>query len=300
MASRMRWQGPATLLAAASLVLALLYVPAGDTAPGDLADLAVSKADNPDPVFVGATLTYTIQVTNQGPMGATGVVVTDRLPGQVDFISATTSSGQCARKGKRVTCSVGSLAADPSGANAVTVAIQVRPTKVKTIQNNVSVDSVEKDPVAFNDRAEISTRVIRPARVPRCRGVRATLVGTRGPDRLVGTGGPDVIIGFGGNDRILGLAGRDLICTGRGNDHVTAGSAADRVFSGPGADRLVGRGGPDLLAGNAGRDVLIGNRGSDRLRGGRGFDRLRGGRGFDRCFGGRGRDRVRGCERPRR
>lgn len=242
MTSRIGWQTPITVLAVAALTAALLYAPAADTAPGDIADLAVSKADAPDPAFVGSTVTYTIQVTNLGPQEATGVVVTDRLPKHTDFISATASRGNCDRRGSRVTCEVGNLAADPTRANAVTVTIQVRPTKAGTIENTASVDSVETDPVGANDNAVVSTTVIAAQQAASCRGVQATLVGTRGADRLVGTGGPDVIAGLRGGDTIIGLAGRDLVCAGAGNDRVTAGPAADRVFGGGGADRLRGRG----------------------------------------------------------
>lgn len=288
MTFRPRWRSAVTLAVLAGAIVALLQAPIAVTAPGDLADLAVSKTDSPDPVFAGATLTYEIEVANLGPQGATGVTVTDRLPKQTSFVSAVASSGSCDRKGRRVTCSVGDLAADPSRANAVTVTIQVRPAKAGTIVNEVSVESVEDDPVPVNDKAEASTTVNPALPTSTCRGVAATIVGTRGPDPLVGTGGPDVIAGMGGNDEILGRAGRDLICSGSGNDRVIAGLAADRVFGGAGADRLRGRGGPDLLAGNPGHDLLVGNRGSDRMRGGR---------GFDLCFGGAGLDRERSCER---
>lgn len=288
MTFRPRWRGAVTLAVLAGLIVALLQAPAAVTAPGDLADLSVSKTDSPDPVFAGATLTYSIEVANLGPQGATGVMVTDRLPKQTSFVSAAASSGSCERKGRRVTCEVGDLAADPTRANAVKVTIQVRPAKAGTIVNEVSVESVEDDPVSANDKAEASTTVNPALPMSTCRGVPATIVGTRGPDPLVGTGGPDVIAGLGGNDEILGRAGRDLICSGSGNDRVIAGLAADRVFGGVGADRLRGRGGPDLLAGNPGHDLLVGNRGGDRMRGGR---------GFDLCFGGAGLDRERGCER---
>lgn len=275
------------ILGVAAILVALFSIPSARPAPGDIADLAVTKSDSPDPVLVGANLTYTIQVTNAGPQGATSVTVTDRLPNHTDFVSATSSSGSCERKGSRVTCAIGNLAADPTKANAVTVTIVVRPTKAGTITNSVSVDSVETDPVAANDKAEASTTAVKP-RTSSCRGIAATIVGTPGADRIFGTGGPDVIAGLGGGDVIYARGGRDLVCAGSGNDWVNGGTAADRIFGGKGRDRLLGRGGPDLLAGNPNNDVLKGNRGNDRLRGGR---------GFDRCFGGRGFDRERSCER---
>lgn len=278
----------ATLLALGGLGAVLLYAPAAETAPGELADLSVVKSDSPDPVTVGATLTYTFQVANLGPAEASGVTVSDRLPGRVDFLSATVAGGACQRKGKNVNCSLGNLAADPTKADAATVTIQVRPTKVGTISNTASVDSVEDDPVEANDQAQASTTVIAPPLVSTCRGIQATLTGTRKSDRLVGTAGPDVIAGLEGNDAVFGLAGRDLICTGSGNDRAGAGPAADRVFGGVGADRLSGGPGRDLVAGNPGSDLLFGNRGNDRLRGGQ---------GSDLCFGGLGFDRTRGCER---
>jgi len=293
---RVGWLMPSTMLVLACLALALLYTPAADTAPGDVADLAVTKSDAPDPVAVNGTLTYSIRVTNLGPQAATGVTITDRLPNHATLLSAVPSRGACAAKGRRVVCDLGNLAADLSGANAITVAIQVRPTKVGTATNEVTVESVENDPVALNDTAKTTTGVV-AVRTSTCRGRPATHVGTPGRDRIIGTNGPDVIAGLRGADEIFGRGGRDLICSGGGPDRVNGGTAADRIFGGRGSDRLLGRGGPDLLAGNPGNDVLVGNRGNDRLLGHSGRDRLRGGGGFDRCNGGAGLDRERGCER---
>jgi uncharacterized repeat protein (TIGR01451 family) len=271
-----------------AILVILLAVPSAQTAPGDAADLAVTKTDSPDPVLVDTNLTYTIQVSNGGPDSATSVTVSDRLPQHVDFLSATSTSGACTHQGNRVECQIASLGDDPTKANAVTVTIVVRPTKAGTIVNTVTVDSPETDPVAANDKAEATTTVIPPPRASSCRGVTATIVGTPGAERLVGTGGPDVIAGLRGGDEIISRSGRDLVCAGGGNDRVVSGPARDRVFGGTGADRLLGRGGPDLLAGNPGGDLL---------KGGAGSDQLRGGRGFDRCVGGAGFDRVRSCER---
>lgn len=57
------------------------------------ADLAVTKTvDKPQP-NVGDTITYTVTLTNNGTATATGVEVTDALPANVTFVSATPQSG---------------------------------------------------------------------------------------------------------------------------------------------------------------------------------------------------------------
>jgi uncharacterized repeat protein (TIGR01451 family) len=274
-------------LVPALLLAALAFASAGSAAPAGSANLKVTKADSPDPVRVGASLTYTIGVENLGPSPATGVTVTDNLPKGADLVSATGPAGPCPAQAGKVTCAIGSL--NPVGVNyggvPAQVTIVVVPRTAGTVRNTATVKGDQKDPVNANNKATATTRVLGAAG---CRGFTATVVGTPGADYLVGTPGPDVIVAFGGSDRIVGLSGRDLVCAGGGADRVAAGSAADRVFGGPGPDRLLGRGGPDLLKGSGGGDVL---------KGGPGSDRLRGGRGFDRCLPGPGLDSVRGCER---
>jgi Ca2+-binding RTX toxin-like protein len=90
--------------------------------------------------------------------------------------------------------------------------------------------------------------------IVRCRGRRATLVGTGLRDRLVGTKGRDVIVGRGGRDTLIGRGGRDLLCGGAGRD---------RLRGGAGRDRLLGGGGRDRCAGGPGRDRA---RGCERVR----------------------------------
>lgn len=275
------------IAAAALLVCAAAFVSSGSAAEPGSANLKITKRDSPDPVRVGAGLTYTIGVENLGPDTATGVTVTDNLPQGVDVISASGPSGPCAVEGGKLTCAIGSL--KPVGVNyggaPATITIVVVPRSTGTIRNTATVRGDQKDPVSANNKATTRTRVIG---APTCRGVAANVSGTPGDDALFGTAGPDVIVAFGGADRIVSGAGRDLVCAGSGADRVGAGSAADRVFGGAGRDRLLGRGGGDLLKGSGGNDVL---------RGGRGPDRLRGGRGIDLCRGGPGLDSLRGCER---
>jgi uncharacterized repeat protein (TIGR01451 family) len=265
---------------------ALALAAAGVAAPAGSTDLAITKADNPDPVRVGSALTYSIGVENLGPLAAGGVTVTDSLPKSVDFVSAASSSGTCTQQKRKVTCALGSI---PFGgvnySGAATVRIVVTPRQLGTITNTATVKGSQKDPVGRNDSASATTQVLQ---APTCRGVTATVVGTPGADVLSGTSGPDVIVALGGNDTIHSGAGRDLICAGAGNDFVSSGSAADRIFGAGGGDRLLGRGGPDVIKAGPGGDLLNGGKGSDRLRGGA---------GLDRCLGGLGRNSIRGCER---
>ncbi|MGC1165442.1 MAG: hypothetical protein WA862_04975 [Solirubrobacterales bacterium] len=285
--SHLRRAASCASLCAVVAIAALAFAGVGGAAPAPPADLSIAKSDSPDPVNVGTVLTYTIQVRNLGAGAATGVTFTDQLPKGVDFLAATTTAGHCVRKGKKVSCALGTLdppTIDYSGPPLVT--LTVIPRQVGTISNTASVKGAQKDPVAANNRATTATLVVGPPAT--CRGVPVTIAGTAGNDTLVGTGGRDVIASFAGDDTVVALAGRDLICAGAGNDYAGAGSAADRVFGAAGRDRLLGRGGPDRLKGGAGNDVLKGNRGSDRLRGGS---------GRDRCRGGAGMDSIRGCER---
>ena len=73
------------------------------------ADVAIVKTASPEPVDQGATLTYTLQVTNNGPAVAQGVAVSDPLPGEVSFVSVSTTQGTCSQSAGTVSCSLGSV-----------------------------------------------------------------------------------------------------------------------------------------------------------------------------------------------
>jgi uncharacterized repeat protein (TIGR01451 family) len=278
------------LVALALIAASLLFVTLGSAAPrpaAATADLRITKSDAPDPVGVGAQLTYAIGVENRGPSPATGVTVTDNLANDVSLVSAVGPSGACAVRKTKLTCAIGALnpAGVVYGGAPVSITIVVVPRKTGTLRNTATVAGDQKDPARANNQATATTTILG---APTCRGVVATVTGSPGDDRLTGTAGPDVIVALGGSDFIDAGSGRDLVCAGSGRDRVLAGSGSDRVFAGAGGDRVRGQGGPDLLKGAGGNDVL---------KGGRGSDRLRGGRGFDRCRGGAGVNSIRGCER---
>ncbi|MBA2373518.1 MAG: DUF11 domain-containing protein, partial [Chloroflexi bacterium] len=122
------------------------------------ADLAVTIADAPDPATLGQPLRYTIVVTNNGPSSAIGVTLTDTLPKNAGFSSASTTQGTCASKPvkRTVTCSLGTIA---SGAS-VTVMIEVKPTAKGTATNTVTVTATSPtDPSTVNNTATATTTV---------------------------------------------------------------------------------------------------------------------------------------------
>ena len=81
-----------------------------------------------------------------------------------------------------------------------------------------------------------------------CGGKQATVLGTKGSNKIHGTPKADVIWAGGGNDRIAGGGGNDTICGNGGNDSLRGGR---------GRDRLIGGSGTDACKGGPGRDKLI-------------------------------------------
>jgi uncharacterized repeat protein (TIGR01451 family) len=73
------------------------------------ADVAIVKTATPEPVDQNTNLTYTLQVTNNGPAVATGVMVSDPLPSQVTYVSVSTTQGTCTQSSGTVNCSLGSI-----------------------------------------------------------------------------------------------------------------------------------------------------------------------------------------------
>jgi uncharacterized repeat protein (TIGR01451 family) len=57
------------------------------------ADLALSKTVSNSTPIVGDTITYTVTLTDHGPDAVTNVMVTDLLPGGLNFVSSSPSQG---------------------------------------------------------------------------------------------------------------------------------------------------------------------------------------------------------------
>jgi uncharacterized repeat protein (TIGR01451 family) len=111
------------------------------------ADVQVTKRPSARVVTVGQTMFFTIDVSNLGPDTATNVVVSDRLPRGLTFVSANPTQGTYDRASGR--WAVGTLA---SGASA-RLRIQVRVTSAGSIANVATATQDQFDPVLQNNRA---------------------------------------------------------------------------------------------------------------------------------------------------
>jgi len=119
------------------------------------ADLSITKIDEPDPVATGATLTYTIAVTNAGPSDAANLIMVDTLPAGVTFVSADGTGWSCTQVGVTVTCTRASLGV--AAAPLITIVVTA-PLTNGTISNTATVSSATTDPnTASNSDTEQTT-----------------------------------------------------------------------------------------------------------------------------------------------
>ncbi len=124
--------------------------------PGVTADLLVQMSDAPDPVLAGQDLTYSITVTNRGPLTATGVVLTDWLPENGDLISVLVTQGTFSNGGNVIDFSVGTL---PVGSGAAFTVV-VRPRSGGSMSNTVTATSNQPD---LTDNTVVVTTTVPPA-----------------------------------------------------------------------------------------------------------------------------------------
>lgn len=126
-----------------------------NTAVTPVADLRIAKTDSVDPAIAGGTMAYTLTVTNDGPSGATNVVLTDVLPTGLTFASATASQGSVNHAAGTVTANLGNLA---NGASAtVTINVNIAATATGTINNTATVTGTQTDDDTTNNSDTEST-----------------------------------------------------------------------------------------------------------------------------------------------
>ena len=122
-----------------------------------IADLLSLSNTAPSSVALGQTFAYTLTVANPGGAGsATGVTLTDPLPGSVTYVSSTTSAGTCSQSAGTVTCALGTL--NPGDVATVTINVTA-PNATVQLSNTASVTANETDPAPANNTATAVTGV---------------------------------------------------------------------------------------------------------------------------------------------
>ncbi len=122
--------------------------------------LHIAKSDQPDPVQAGGTIVYTIEFSNTGNMIATGVVITDYIPANTVFDSA---SGNYDLEGNVITWTVGSLS--PGIEPYRTLAVRVNsplPSGTVITNTDYQIDSLQTTPITGPD---VTTAVLSPTLV---------------------------------------------------------------------------------------------------------------------------------------
>jgi uncharacterized repeat protein (TIGR01451 family) len=117
-----------------------------------MADLAITQAASTNNVFLGQNLTYTLSISNLGLQGVSSLSITDAIPPNVTFSSA---SPGCVFTNGMVICNLGAMNAGDS--NGVTVT--VTPQAVGFVTNIVSVGSTLLDPSLANNSSTNVTSV---------------------------------------------------------------------------------------------------------------------------------------------
>jgi hypothetical protein len=129
---------------------------------GNVADLAITMTDTPDPVLAGHRLTYTAQVVNQGP-DAASVTVVVALPALTTFVSAETTMGVCwgpaSPREQFVRCVIGDVPGAAPGNSAIVTVVAALQTGGSQSATSIARTSV-LDPDHTNNTATTVTGVL--------------------------------------------------------------------------------------------------------------------------------------------
>ncbi len=165
----------------------------------------IQTIDNVNPE-VGDQINFNITLTNNGPGIASSIQVTDLLPSELSFVSASTLQGTY--DNSTGIWNVGNLRDNLSRTLTITADV----VEGGTITNTAEVTAVsEADPDSIpgnnnpveDDQDTVSFTV-------KGSGVNE-IFGTQGRDKLIGTQNNDIITGFQGVDRITTGDGQDQI-----------------------------------------------------------------------------------------
>ncbi len=118
-----------------------------------LADLAVSQSAATGSWTPGQNLAYTLTVTNLGPQSAANVMLTDTVPANMTFVSA---SPGCTYSAGQIICPVGMLAV----AGATNLTVTLKPAGAGVFTNLVNVGTVTPEFTTANNSASLVSTLL--------------------------------------------------------------------------------------------------------------------------------------------
>jgi uncharacterized repeat protein (TIGR01451 family) len=287
------------------------------------ADVSVTKS-GPGDVNAGQNLTYTIVVTNAGPSAAQGISLTDAIPANTTFVSATQTAGPSFTLTKpavggtgNFTATIGSFASGGSATFSVVVHVDSTAPQGGQIVNTAVVATSTTETNTANNTAVTSADIEEaPAGLPECDiatlnspGAFGSVVVQDDADNpgqnvllVTGTNRNDIIVieprpvdpsqirvRFNGVTVAIVSASnvQRIVAYGlNGNDTIVVNATLTQAAT------LFGGSGNDNLFGGAGNDQISGGFGNDRIFGVGGDDTLCGDDGNDRLYGGLGNDTL--------
>ena len=160
------------------------------------ADLAMAKSVSNGTPNVGSNVTFTLDVTNNGPSAATGVSVSDLLPAGYSYVS---HSGPGSYNSGTGAWSIGGLA---SGGTA-TLSVVATVNATGPYLNTATVSATQSDPVPGNNTSSVTTVPVAQADVAIVKSVSSATpnVGSNVTFTLTATNnGPSAATGTSVND----------------------------------------------------------------------------------------------------
>jgi len=138
-----------------------------------LADLAVTKGAAPDPVITGSDITYTIDVSNNGPNASDSIALTDALPPSVGFETLSSPPGwscttPAVSASGTVTCTRSDMAAGSTGTFTLVGKVACSVVDQTAIANSATIAATLPDPLPDNNSASVTTHASNPPPVITC------------------------------------------------------------------------------------------------------------------------------------
>ena len=110
----------------------------------------------------GGGVVFTLDVRNNGPAPADGVVVNDQLPAALTLVSATSSQLACTIAANAVTCTKATMAVGETATISITATVASSVTAGQTINNVATVATTTTDPVPSNNTDDSAITIESP------------------------------------------------------------------------------------------------------------------------------------------